>query len=176
MCPTSALPSLPSGPDPPPSPQGLRWTQPAPSLEASHTSRSALSRPPGVHSRPLGCAWVIFKNQNQIKSLPCLTPSRDFPSHLGKKPKDFAMPQKAQHGTVWLPATSWAASQVTLPVTRCDPGTSASFSPSARQAAPKLGAFVVAVSSVWSTLRPDFPSCLTSDATSPPTLCLSPHS
>lgn len=42
--------------------------------------------------------WVIFKKRNQIKSLPCLTPSRDFPSHLGKKPKYFAMLQKAWHG------------------------------------------------------------------------------
>lgn len=43
------------------------------------------------------------------------------------------------------------------PGIRCDPGTSASFSPSARHAAPKLGAFAVAVASVRSVLRPDFP-------------------
>lgn len=58
----------------------------------------------GVHLFPWARHQGMFEHLNWVKSLPCLTPSRDFPSHGGKKPKYLLCPGRLYTG--WPLATS----------------------------------------------------------------------
>lgn len=68
--------------------------------------RSALPRLPegGTSLFPRARHQGMFKHPDWVKSLPCLTPSRDFPSHRGKKPKYLLCPGRLYTG--WPLATS----------------------------------------------------------------------
>lgn len=96
------LSSFRSSPDPLLGTQGFQMESAhhTTSLEASPLPRL----PGGAHLFPWARHQGMFKHLNRVKSLPCLTPSRDFPSHGGRKPKYLLCPGRLYTG--WPLATS----------------------------------------------------------------------
>lgn len=119
-----------SSADPLPGPQGFKMESVylTTSLEASHPSDLPSQGCQGHTCSRWHSTRGIFKTLNQVKSLCCLTPSKDFPSYLEEKPEYLLCPGRLC--TVWPLATPWVPSQATLPGTRHDQAPSVSFSSS----------------------------------------------